>query len=136
MVARLECRSLPSVARATFTIVVSRIDITLPSIATPETIQTWRGIRSRAAVGAVVAVRERMVPNHSVPSDWLRNDFPAGLVRTAAIVGADGLRVRSNGRVARRGRCLVPEQAAERCAECEGGALERGGRERKPDGVE
>src|SRR5579871_3934646 len=51
MLARLEWRSLPRVASATFTIVVSRIDMTAPSIATPEMIQTGRGMWSEAAAG-------------------------------------------------------------------------------------
>jgi hypothetical protein len=44
VLASVECSCVPSVSRATLTIVVSRIDITAPSIATPEMIQTWRGI--------------------------------------------------------------------------------------------
>ncbi len=68
MLERVECRSLPSVASATLTIVVSRIDIMAPSMATPEMIHTWRGILSAAAaiaaVGEDVVDIDRMVPNH------------------------------------------------------------------------
>src|SRR5437660_7245629 len=42
----VECRSWPSVARATFTIVVSRIDMPIPRITTLEISQTWDSIRS------------------------------------------------------------------------------------------
>ena len=43
------CRSRPRVSNATLTIVVSRIDITMPRITTPATFHTYGSIGARAA---------------------------------------------------------------------------------------
>ena len=43
------CRSCESVCSATLTIVVSRIDMIIPRITTPQTTHTWRSMWSDAA---------------------------------------------------------------------------------------
>ena len=43
------CRSFESVFSATLTIVVSRIDMIIPRITTPQTTHTWRSMWSDAA---------------------------------------------------------------------------------------
>jgi hypothetical protein len=49
------------------TIVVSRIDMTAPSIATPLMIQTRRSILSEGAGAEREVAMDRMVPNDQVP---------------------------------------------------------------------
>lgn len=50
------CRSLPSVRSATFTMVVSRIDMIIPRITTPAIRQTCASIRSEAAASEAAAL--------------------------------------------------------------------------------